>query len=88
MIFVFLTSLSMIVSRSIHVAVNGIIFWFFFFFLIYFWVFAAVHRLSLVATSGGYSSLQCSGFLLWWLLLLQSMGSRYMGFSSCGTWAQ
>ena len=38
--------------------------------------------------SGGYSSLQCTGFSLWWLLLLQSMGSRCAGFSSCGTWAQ
>ena len=28
------------------------------------------------------------GFSLEWLLLLQSTGSRHMGFSSCGTWAQ
>ena len=48
------------------------------------WVFVAAHRLSLVVASGGYSSLQCAGFLLWWLLLLQSMGSRRAGFSSCG----
>ena len=41
--------------------------------------------LSLVAASGGYSSLQCAGFSLWWLLLLQSMGCRRAGFSSCGT---
>ena len=40
------------------------------------WVFVAVHGLSLVAASGGYSSLQCTGFLLWWLPLLQSTGSR------------
>ena len=52
------------------------------------WVFAAVHRLSLVAASGCYSSLQCVGFSLSWLLLLRSMGSRCTGFSSCGTWAQ
>ena len=38
--------------------------------------------LSLVAASGGYSLLQCEGFSLPWLLLLQSTG-----FSSCGTWA-
>ena len=40
---------------------------------------------SLVAASWGYSSLRCSGFSLQWLLLLQSMGSRRAGFSSCGT---
>ena len=48
------------------------------------WVFVAVRGLSLVASSGGYSSLRCAGFSLWWLLLLQSMGSRCVGFSSCG----
>ena len=37
---------------------------------------------------GGYSSLRCAGFSLPWLLLLQSMGSRCTGFSSCSTWAQ
>ena len=46
------------------------------------------HGLSLVAASGGYSSLRCVGFSLRWLLLLQSTGSRHVGFSSCGTWAQ
>ena len=29
------------------------------------WVFIAVHRLSLVAVSGGYSSLRCTDFSLW-----------------------
>ena len=43
---------------------------------------------SLVAASGGYSSLRCTGFSFWWLLLLQSTGSRCAGFSSCGTRAQ
>ena len=43
---------------------------------------------SLVAVGGGYSSLQCTGFSLRWLLLLWSTGSRRTGFSSCGTWAQ
>ena len=59
----------------------------FFFFLIYFWlhwVFVAVHGLSLVVASGGYSSLRCAGFSLWWLLLLRSTGSSLAGFSSCG----
>ena len=35
---------------------------------------------SLVVMSGNYSSLQCMGFLLWWLLLLQSTCS-----SNCGS---
>ena len=46
-----------------------------------------MHGLSLVAASGGYSSLTCTGFSSWWLLLLRSTGSRHVGFSSCGTWA-
>ena len=66
---------------------------FFFFFVnlfilfIYFWLrwVLAVHRLSLVAASGGYSWLRCAGFSLQWLLLLRSTGSRCAGFSSCGT---
>ena len=52
------------------------------------WVFIAVHGLSLVVASGGYSSLRCVGFSLWWLLLLWSMGFRPAGFSSCGMRAQ
>ena len=52
------------------------------------WVFVAAHRLSLVVASGGSSSLWCTGFSLWWLLLLWSTGSRPAGFSSCGAWAQ
>ena len=40
---------------------------------------------SLVAVSGGYSSLWCAGFSLRWLLLLRSTGSRRTGFSSCGS---
>ena len=51
------------------------------------WVFVAVRGLSLVAASGGYSSLWCMGFSLQWLLLLWSTGSRHAGFSSCGSWA-
>ena len=48
-------------------------------------VFVAARELSLVAASGGYSLLQCVGFLLWWLLLLRSTGSRHADFSSCGS---
>ena len=52
------------------------------------WVFLAARGLSLVEVSGGYSSLRSAGFSLQWLLLLRSMGSRHVGFSSCGTQAQ
>ena len=52
------------------------------------WVFVAARGLSLIAASGGYSSLQCAGFSLQWLLLLQSTGSRHAGFRRCGTQAQ
>ena len=61
-----------------------------FYLFIYFWhhwVFIAVRGLSLVVASGVYSSLQCAGFSLRWLLLW-STGSRRVGFSSCGTQAQ
>ena len=40
------------------------------------WVFVALHGLSLVAQSRGYSLLQCKGFS-WWLLLLRDTGSRH-----------
>ena len=63
-------------------------FFFKFYLFIYFWlrgVFVAARELSLVVASGGYSLLQCTGFSLQWLLLLWSMGSRCVGFSSCGT---
>ena len=62
----------------------------FFFFNLFWlpWVFIVVCGISLVAASGGYSSLWCTGFSLRWLLLLQSTGSRHVGFSSCGAWAQ
>ena len=46
------------------------------------WVFTGARGLSLVAVSGGYSSLQCAGFSLQWLFLLWSTGSRSAGFSS------
>ena len=34
------------------------------------------------------SSLRCTGFSLWWLLLLRNTGSRGAAFSSCGSQAQ
>ena len=48
------------------------------------WVFVAACRLFLVAVSGNYSLFWCPGFSLRSLLLLQSMGTRRAGFSSCG----
>ena len=50
------------------------------------WVSIAARGLSLVAASRSYSLLQCAGFSLQWLLLW-SIGSRHVGFSSCGMWA-
>ena len=52
------------------------------------WAFVAARRLSLIVVSRDYPSLWCTGFSLWWLLLLRSTGSRRAGFSSCGTQAQ
>ena len=63
------------------------VFYFYFLKIIYFWlrwVFVAARGLSLVAASGGFSSLWCVGFSLRWLLLLWSTGSRRAGFCSCG----
>ena len=56
------------------------------------WVFVAVRGLSLLVASGGYSSLQCVGFSLRWLLLCGAwdLGSRASvvaarGLSSCSS---
>ena len=58
---------------------------FFFFFLInlFIYLFLAVlglcccaHGLSLVAASGGYSSLRCTGFSLWWLRGARALGAQ------------
>ena len=88
-----------VVNSSYYIYFYRLFITFFFFYFInlfilfiyYFWlcwVFVAVCGLSLVAESGGYSSLRCTGFSLRWLLLLWSTGSRRAGFSSCGTRAQ
>ena len=52
------------------------------------WVFVAAHQLSLVGARGDYSSFRCTGFSLWWVLLLQSTDSECTGFSGCSMWAQ
>ena len=60
------------------------------FFLMFIYLFLTVLGLccwegfSLIAASGGDSSLQHTSFSLQWLLL-QSTGSRHTGFSSCST---
>ena len=43
------------------------------------WVFVSVQGLSVVAASGGHSSLRCTGLSLSWPLLLRSTGSRRAG---------
>ena len=43
------------------------------------WVFVSVGGFSLVAVSGGHSSLRCAGLSLSWPLLLRSTGSRRAG---------
>ena len=57
-------------------------------------MFVSVRELSLIAASEGYSSLQCAGFSLRWLLLLgaRALGARASvvaarGLSSCGSQA-
>ena len=82
-------------NATYHTRIKKMHFSFFKFFkinlFIYFWlrwVFVAARGLSLVAVSGGLSLLRCVGFSLQWLLLLQSMGSRHTGFSSCSMQAQ
>ena len=67
---------------------------FFVFVFVFFWlrwVFVAACGLFLVATSGSYSSLQCMGFSLWWLLCCRAwvLGTQASvvaarGLSSCG----
>ena len=53
--------------------------------LFYLFIFGCVGS-SLLRT--GFLQLWFAGFTLWWLLLLQSTGSRHMDFSSCGARAQ
>ena len=60
---------------------------FFFLSLSFFLAVLGLHpcRLSLLVTSRSYSPLQCKGFSLRWLLLLQSPSSRCGDFS-CVSW--
>ena len=52
------------------------------------WVFTALHGLSLIVVSRGYTLLWCVVFSLQGPLLLWSWGSRHVGFRSCSTQAQ
>ena len=78
--------------HSLNLAPGGLLIFLKFIYFIYLFLAALVLRccvrLSLVVASEGYSSLRCAGFLLQWLLLLRSTGSRCVGFSSCGMRAQ
>ena len=63
----------------------NIYFYLFYFFWLH-WVFVAAHGLSLVAASGGYSSLWCVGFSLRWLLIAVASLVVEHGLSAC--WLQ
>ena len=80
--------LAVVNRAAMNIVVHDSFFFFntFILFIYYFWlhwVFVAVHGPSLVAASRGYSSLQCAGFSLQWLLLLWSTDSRHVGFRNC-----
>ena len=93
MVFLVITSLLSFIHLPLiyvylkfSIIVLPVLFYFIYFYFLqlinYFWlcwVFVAVCGLSLVAASGGYSSLQCAGFSLRWLLLLWRKGSRHAG---------
>ena len=59
--------------------------WFFFWLC---WALVAARGLSQVSVSGGYSSLQCQGSSLQWLLFLWSTGCEAQGLSCCSTQTQ
>ena len=74
-------------TRSLFFLINSFILFIYYFWLR--WVFVAVRGLSLVAVSGAYSLLRCTGFSLQWLLLLWSTGSvvvahRFSCSTACG----
>ena len=83
--FMALICLAIVPEGSVTTEDPAAVFQFLFFYFWLRWVFVAVGMLSLVAASGGYSSLRCMGFSLRWLFLLRRTGSRRVGFSSCGT---
>ena len=55
---------------------------------VYFWLcWVLFHGFPLVVVNRGYSSWQCEGFSLKWLLTLHSMALGLTSFSSCSSWA-
>ena len=63
---------------------------FIYFFIFIFWlcwVFVAARGLFSSCSKQGLLSVVVRRLLIGWLLLLQSTGSRRVGFSSCGSWA-
>ena len=50
------------------------------------WVFVAVRVFLQLWWMGATLQWRCTGFSLWWLLLLQSTSCRSARFSSCGSW--
>ena len=52
------------------------------------WASVASHGLSPIVVSGLLSSCSLRASHLWWLFLLQSTGSRCVGFSICNTQVQ
>ena len=69
------------IEQQLNIYFLIILFIYFYFWL--HWVFVAMHRLSLIAASWHYSSLQFTGLSLQRLLLLWSTGSRAWGLSIC-----
>ena len=69
------------IVKYIHLALPSFFFKFIYLFIYFWlcWVFVSVRGLSLVAASGGHSSLRCAGLSLSRPLLLWSTGSRRAG---------
>ena len=61
---------SFLVSNISFVCVCFLIFKIYFIYFLTYWVLVSLCGFSLVMASGGYYSLWCVGFSLWWLLLL------------------
>ena len=61
---------------------------FFLIIFIYLFVTVLLHRLFSSFGERGLGLVEVCGLLIGWLLLLQSMGSRHVAFSSCSTCVQ
>ena len=88
--FLFSILVNVFTNTKQHLEGHSNIFLYFFPYFFIFWPrwVSLLHMGSLQLQRGGTTlQLWCAGFSLWWLLLLQIMGSRNVGFSSCCTWA-